>query len=502
MSLGGASWMSISDRQVRRLRKLMEQHGRLNVSAAAAGMDEKTARKYLRAGKLPSEMQVEHSWRTREDPFADVWKEAKSLLESNEGLEAKTIFEHLQRTYPGRFSDGQLRTFQRKVKQWRALEGPPQEVFFAQSHEPGKLCQSDFTFMNSLEITIGGQPFDHLIYHFVLTYSNWETGTICFSESLESLLEGFQNALWELGGVPQVHRTDRLSAAVNRPGRPEEFTQRYSALMRHYQINAEKTQAASPNENGDVEQRHYRFKRAVQQALLLRGSRDFANREAYQRFIESLFGQLNAGRIKRFEEERKALKPLPQRRLESYKRVGPLRVSSGSLIQVQNNTYSVHSRLIGEQIAVRLYAEYLEVWYAQRRVEVIPRLRGQAKHRVQYRHVIDSLVKKPGAFENYRYRQDMFPTSRFRRAYDELKTHHTVRVAAKEYLGILQLAATVSEQRVDEALFALERDGRRARFETVQRTLDQGGEFDQPGEICIAEVSSRPYDELLELAYV
>ena len=224
--------MSINDRQVRRLRKLMEHHGQLNISAAAAGMDEKTARKYLQTGKLPSEMQVEHSWRTREDPFAEVWDVARDFLETNNGLEAKTIFEHLQRTRPGLFSDGQLRTFQRKVKLWRALEGPPQEVFFAQNHRPGKLCQSDFTCMNGLGITIGGQPFDHLIYHFVLTYSNWETGSICFSESLESLLEGFQNALWELGGVPEVHRTDRLSAAVNRPGRPEEFTQRYAALMR------------------------------------------------------------------------------------------------------------------------------------------------------------------------------------------------------------------------------------------------------------------------------
>ena len=99
----------------------MEHHGQLNISAAAAGMDEKTARKYLGAAKLPSEMQVEHSWRAREDPFAEVWDEARDFLETNHGLEAKTIFEHLQRTCPGRFSDGQLRTFQRKVKQWRAV---------------------------------------------------------------------------------------------------------------------------------------------------------------------------------------------------------------------------------------------------------------------------------------------------------------------------------------------------------------------------------------------
>jgi hypothetical protein len=215
-----------------------------------------------------------------------------------------------------------------------------------------------------------------------------------------------------------------------------------------------------------------------------------------------LFKQLNTGRTERFEEERKTLKALPERRLESYKRVGPMRVSSGSLIRVHNNSYSVHSRLIGERVSVRLYADHLEVWYAQRQVEAIPRLRGQNKHRVQYRHVIDSLVKKPGAFENYRYRQDMFPTSRFRRAYDELKTRHTLRVAAKEYLKILHLAATVSEERVDQALFALERTDQAVVSEVVRRLVAQEGEIDRPGEIHIAEVSSQPYDELLELAYV
>ncbi len=492
--------MSVSDQQVRRLRKLMERHGRLNVSAAAAGMDEKTARKYLKAGKLPSEMQVEHSWRTREDPFEDVWQEARTFLELNEGLEAKTIFEYLQRTYPGRFSDGQLRTFQRRVKQWRATEGPPREVFFAQIHHPGRLCQSDFTSMYDLGITIGGQPFDHLVYHFVLTYSNWETGTVCFSESLESLIEGVQNALWSLGGVPEIHQTDRLTAAVHRPGHPQEFTRRYAALMRHYGMTARKTQPGSPNENGDVEQCHNRFKRAVEQALLLRGSRNFADRGNYLQFLERLFTQLNAGRTRRLEEERQVLKALPQRRLDSCKRVGPVRVSSGSLIHIQNNTYSVHSRLIGEKVNVRLYAEYLEVWYAQKLIETIPRLRGQNKHRVQYRHVIHSLVKKPGAFENYRFREDMFPTSRFRRAYDELKVRHALRVAAREYLRILYLAANESETLVDRALTELELHEQPVSSAAVELLM---GEFDgapKPRQIRISPVHVGSYDELLEVA--
>jgi len=203
----------VTNRQVRRLMEMLGKGKDLAVAAAKADMDEKTARKYRQLGKLPSELKVEHTWRTREDPFVDVWAEVKEKLEINPGLEAKTLFEDLQRRYPGRFADGQLRTLQRRVKIWRALEGPPKEVFFPQVHKPGELCESDFTHMSTLGVTIQRQPFDHLIYHFVLTYSNWETGTICFSESFESLSEGLQNALWELGRVPKIHRTDRLSAA-------------------------------------------------------------------------------------------------------------------------------------------------------------------------------------------------------------------------------------------------------------------------------------------------
>ena len=192
----------VTDEQVRRLMRLTPKEKTLAAAAAKAGMDEKTARKYRRLGLLPSTVRAEHSWRTRSDPFAEVWERLEHQLELNPGLEAKTLFADLQRRYPGRFDDGQLRTLQRRVKVWRALDGPAREVFFAQVHEPGELCQSDFTHVSKLGVTIQGQAFDHLIYHFVLTYSNWETGTICFSESFESLSEGLQNALWELGGVP------------------------------------------------------------------------------------------------------------------------------------------------------------------------------------------------------------------------------------------------------------------------------------------------------------
>ena len=172
------------------------------LAAAKAGMDAKTARKYLRDGQLPSERRMDRTWRTRADPFAEVWEEVRQLVDANPGLEAKTVLEWLQRGHPGRFGEGQVRTLQRRLKHWRATEGPGREVFFAQKHVPGRLGQSDFTHMSELEITIGGQSFPHLLYHFVLTHSNWEAASICYSESFESLSDGLQNALWELGTIP------------------------------------------------------------------------------------------------------------------------------------------------------------------------------------------------------------------------------------------------------------------------------------------------------------
>ena len=207
----------VTDRQVRKLMKLNQQEEKLSNAAAKAEMSENTARKYIRSRRLPSQCKPERTWRTREDPFEEIWVQVRAMLEINPGLEARTLFEWLQRQYPGQYSDGQLRTFQRRVKHWRATEGPAREVYFPQIHHPGQLCESDFTDMSSLGITICGELFCHLLYHFVLTYSNWETGSICFSESFESLSTGLQNALWELGGVPLIHRSDRLSAAERKP---------------------------------------------------------------------------------------------------------------------------------------------------------------------------------------------------------------------------------------------------------------------------------------------
>ena len=485
----------VTDKQVRRLMKLINTEGTFATAASKAGMDEKTARKYFRLEKLPGEIAKPHAWRTREDPFEDVWDGVQGLLEINPGLEAKTIFDDLQRRYPGKFSDGQLRTLQRRIKIWRALEGPSKEIFFPQIHYPGQLCQSDFTDMKKLGVTIQQEPFDHLVYHFVLTYSNWEAGSVCFSESFESLSEGLQNALWELGGVPKSHRTDCLTTAVQKADHPEEFTQRYTALLKHYVLEGQKTQVSSPNENGDVEQRHYRFKKALGQALMLRGSRDFESRDDYAGFLKKLFGQLNAGRQERLAEELKVLSRLPQNRLDSCQQM-VVKVGPSSTIRVKHNVYSVFSRLIGESVNVLLYAEHLEIWYAQRLIETIPRLRGENKHRINYRHIIDWLVRKPGAFENYRYHGDLFPSHRFRVAYDALKMVKNGK-AAKEYIEILYLAARESETGVDAALRVLIDQETPVTVEGVKRILHSSAAQPQPTDVNIAPVDLSSYDSLL-----
>lgn len=486
----------VTDSQVRLLMRLIKEESSFSVAAAKAGMDEKTARKYRDSGELPSESRTPHTWRTREDPFFEIWEELRAALEVNSGLEAKTLFDDLQRRYPGRFQDGQLRTLQRRVKTWRATEGPAKEVFFSQIHKPGELAESDFTSMNELKLTIDGKPFEHLLFHFVLTYSNWEAATVCFSESFESLSLGLQNALWELGGVPRAHQTDRLSAAVQKVEHPDEFTRSYEALLKHYGLQGRKCQAGRANENGDVEQRHYRLKRAIDQALRLRGSRDFGSRRDYEEFLATTLCQLNSGRKKRLEEELKLLRRLPVVRLDGTKRL-KVRVGPGSTIRVLHNVYSVHSRMIGEVVDVRVHAEKLEVWYAQRLVETLPRLRGRKQHRIDYRHVIDWLVRKPGAFRNYRYREELFPTSCFKLAYDALVEKHGER-ADKEYLKILMISARESETLVSNILGLVLNTERTPTFQEVAEYVAYELQPDPITGPMINKVDLSRYDSLLE----
>lgn len=487
----------VTDQQVRYLMKELQKGKSLTSAAAKAGMDVKTARKYRRQGKLPSQRP---SWNRRPGPhlFSEFWPDIEGWLERDPGLQAKTIFEELCRRHPGRFEDGQLRTLQRQIRRWRIRHGTPKEVYFPQTHPAGYQAQSDFTCMNELGVLIDGEPFRHLFFHFMLTYSNWETGMICFSESFESLVEGMQAALWELGVVPVEHRTDSLSAAVTLIGNRDEFTRGYQEVLDHYGLAASHSTPGRGHENGDVEQSHHRFKQAVDQALRLRGRRDFISLEAYNGFLRDVLNRRNAPRANRLAEEVSVMRPLPVRRVDDFTTLAP-RVSRFSVISVKGRTYSVDSSLIGQLVQVRLFSQHLEVWFDGRLCERIERLRGKRQHRINYRHVIHSLSCKPGAFARYRWREDLFPRTVFRIAYDWLRQHAPA-TADRTYVSVLLAAATVSEQRVAEILRGLIEAGQSITTEELRRQLEVKPDQTAGAEVVIGPIDLRRYDQLLDHA--
>ena len=486
-----------SDREVQRMLRERHQGKPLDQAAARAGMSVPTARRYLRAGKLPSQLKAPRTYRTRSDPFAADWPWVQAQLERDPALQAKTLFALLCDRHPGRYQPNQLRTLQRHIASWRALQGPDREVIFEQVHQPGRMAQSDFTHMTDLGVTIGGIPFPHLVYHLVLTYSNVEAVQICFSESFESLAEGLEACLWQVGGVPQLHRTDNLSAAVHvldLHGR-KEFTDRYQALMAHYGMQPTTNTPGEAHENGDVEQAHYRFKEAVDQALRVCGSRDFADRPAYAQFLCDVVRQRNRTRQARWETEQAALRPLPAAPLAPCRELR-LTVSRFSTIQVLRNTYSVPSRLIGTTLTVRVRAEVLELYVGTTLSLTLPRLHGRHQQRIDYRHIIWSLLRKPGAFAAYRYRDELFPSLVFRQAYDRLQAAQPQQ-ADREYLRLLHLAASTSESEVAVALALVLENGTPPTYDAVRALVQTPRPVVVP-ELTPAVVDLRVYDQLLD----
>ena len=444
--------MITTDAQVRKLMKELSEHGEIGLASARAGMDRKTGRKYRDAGRLPSQLKQPRTWRTREDPFAGVWEEIAARLKDAPELEAKTLFEDLLSREPERFGPGQLRTLQRRIREWRALEGPNKEVFFAQQHRPGEAMQTDFTWANELAVTVAGEPFEHMLCHSVLPYSNWESATTCRSESYAALRRGFQMAVFRLGRVPEWHQTDNSTGATHDlPSGKREFNATYRRLMDHFGVKPRTIEPGKKEQNGDVESLNGALKRRLTQHLALRGSRDFESVDAYEAWLWEVCTKANGLRAARLAEELAVMRPVAVQRLPEHSEQDVL-VTGWSTIRVSHNAYSVPSRLIGETVRVRLYEDRLDVFYAQRHQLTIERLQGRNGHRINYRHVIWSLVKKPRAFAQYRYREDLFPSLVFRKAYDSLLENNPAREAELEYLRVLHLAASTMESEVSTAL--------------------------------------------------
>ena len=488
----------MSDRQVRLLRRKRMEGKTIEAAAAAAGMSERSARTWQH-GELPSEAKQERGWRTRPDPFAEVWAtEVEPLLVADkEGkLEAKTIFAELGRRSGGAFDAGQLRTLQRRVREWRAQHGPDKEVYFQQAHRPGRMASMDFTHATELGVTIAGVLFVHLFFQLVLAFSGWRFVQLAFGETFEALLRGLQGGLWALGGVPARVRLDNLSAATHelRKTGGRGLTKRFAEVVKHYDFDASRIQPGESHENGVVEKAHHLLKSAIEQALLLRGSRDFPSVEIYLVFVERVIAEtFHQSREALFVEERDALKPLPSSRLPEYTRV-LVDVRKWSTIAVAKRAYSVPSRLIGHQVEARVFADVIEVRYAGKVVETMPRLRGDAAHRIDYRHVIWSLVRKPGAFAAYRYREDLFPSLVFRRAYDALRDRRGDR-ADVDYVRILHLAASTNERAVEQTLAGLLDQGEALDYAAVKALAQP--EVPVVPVIHIGAPDLAPYDALL-----
>lgn len=467
-------------------------------AAAAAGMSLRTARKW-QTGPLPSERRKARTWRTRLDPFEAHWQsDIVPLLEADpdRSLQATTVLDVLIEKHPEIYSDKHLRTLQRRMRDWRALHGPEREVFFPQEHVPGRECQLDFTSGNELGITINGIAFVHLLFELVLSFSGWRWVCLAFSETFEALSAGLQGALWELGGATELARHDNLSAATHelKGSKGRALTERWKAVLDHYGMGSTRIFPGRPNENGVAEQSHYRLKTAIDQALIIRGTRDFESRATYEEFIAGVVAKLNRRVADKLAVERQHLRPLPKTPVPAYTTYQP-RVRKWSTIRVRNRTYSVPSRLIGHQVEARLHPEIVEIYYNGELVETMERLRGEGAHRIDYRHVIWSLVRKPGAFARYKYREELFPSLVFRRAYDSLRDRRGER-ADVEYVRILHLAASTTESEVERALAEL---------------LDRSEPFDyaavkalaapEPSSVPVLSVPATPdlavYDQLL-----
>jgi hypothetical protein len=440
----------ITDQQVSLYMKIRKNNTQ-QLAAAKSGISERSARRIESSVALPSQKSRRY-WRSRPDPFAEVWDiEVVPLLQRAPTLMAITVLRKLQDDHPDRFPDGMLRTLQRHIRHWRALEGPPKEVFFPQDHAPGHRGLSDFTAMSDLRVTIANAPFAHILYHFVLAFSRWEhVEVIEGGESFEALSKGLQNALWQAGGAPHEHRSDSLSAAFKNLSEEEDFTGRYTALLDHYGMTGTRNNRGLSHENGSVESSHRYLKEAIDQALLLRGHRDFDDRATYEGFVREAVMRRNRRNAAAFRIEREQLQDLPTRRSTDFVEE-EARVTRCGTFTVRAILYSAPSRLIGHRLKVRLYSDRLDCYLSGALVLTLvrgtrsPNGRGRM---LDYRHFVDALKRKPQAFKGLAFRDALFPREAYRRTWEQLDLQLTQRQACQTMVALLEMAARDGIERV------------------------------------------------------
>jgi hypothetical protein len=466
----------VTDRQIGRYMALRKAGHTQAASALRAGFSESTACRWETTAILPSQRPT-RQYRTRVDPFHDVWRsEIVPLLEKVPAIRATTVLEELQRLHPGRYPDRVLRSLQRRLAHWRATEGPERELIFRQEHPPGRQALSDFTHADSFTVTIAGQPFSHMLYHFWLAFSGWQhVRAIQGGESFTALTQGLQEALWQLGGVPKEHRTDRLSAAYRNLAEVDDEAKGYAEFCRHYDIQPTRNNTGVAHENGSVEAAHGHLKRTIQEALAMRGSSDFADRAAYQAFLSETVARKNAKRAGAVAIELKALAPLPPHRTTDFS-VATVTVTRFGTISLRGVLYTVPSRLIGSRLKVHLFDDRIvchlgatPVLTAERKYR---RAGDKAVRQVDYRHLVASLVRKPQAFRHSVFREHLFPRDVYRRAWEALDAHLEARKACRVYVGLLHLAAmNACEERLADHLQEVLERGNLPDLETARSAV-------------------------------
>ncbi len=462
-------------------------------------MDRKTAADIIHSPDTTI-VKEPRAYRTHPDKLAAFWPEVEDLLKNDGKLKAYALFEEMRRRHPDAFEIEWKRTFERRVRDWKIDQRIEKEVTFDQVHKPGDVLAVDFTVMNELSITLNHQRFDHLVFHSVLTYSNWEYVQLCASESFEALAQGIQGSFVAMGGVTLRIRTDSLSAAVNNLSTDRHFRTNYQNLLDHFQVEPHRINVRSPNENGDCESLHGHFKDYVDQRLRIRGSRDFDTKQEWIAFLQDCIKRRNNERDGLFQTEQEALADLPRRLFPVYTETD-CTVSSNSIITVKQNRYSVPSCFIGSRVAIRIYADDVQLWYAGKHHLTMPRLIGKNLEFVDFRHVIDTLVRKPGAFENYRYREHMFPTLDLRKAFDNLTSSLGQGDGVRVYLRLLQVAKSEGmasiEPWITKLLIGTEKISKKSLMESLNRT-HAAVPVSAVDDVKIEEPDLNSYDDLLE----
>ena len=362
------------------------------IAAAKAGFSRATSYRIEADPRLPSQKEAPRG-RRRPDPLADLW-DAKVLpiLKAAPGIRAIGVLGEMRRRHP-EINPGIRRTLERRIRAWRALAGPEQDVIFRQEHEPGRLGLSDFTDTAKIGISIAGIVLEHRLYHFRLAFSGFAHAHVVLGgETFVALAEGLQNAVWALGGVPLEHRSDSLSAAFRNRDAQEDLTQRYQALMRHCAMTPSRNNPGVAHENGSIESPHGHLKKALEDALLLRGSRDFDDLDAYRRFVDEVIGRQNANNRKRIELERPYLASLPKRRTADYEEKIVTVTSSGGFT-LRRVFYTAPSRLIGHRLRVHLYDDRLECFLGSTPMMTLQR--GQMVSAGKGGHVVDLSARHP-----------------------------------------------------------------------------------------------------------